>query len=82
VSGENCNSRTGSLTAAQRDLLDAAKAGTTVHFMGGGSCYYFRTDTMKRCTKQAQALICKGFLVEQSRDWRGAKYKFQENSKD
>jgi len=60
------------LTPPQQELLDAMRAGTRVIFMrNGGSYWYFRTDTMKRCSNQARALE-KAELVERYReDWRG-----------
>jgi hypothetical protein len=51
------------LTPAMGDLLQAMKRGVRVHFMGGLYPYYFRSDTMKPCTKQVEALINRG-LVE------------------
>jgi hypothetical protein len=52
------------LTPAADDLLRAMRAGVIVHFMEymGGStrAYYFRNDTMKPCTKQAEALVSRG----------------------
>jgi hypothetical protein len=51
------------LTPAMEDLLHAMKRGVRVHFMGGLYPYYFRSDTMKPCTKQVEALIARG-LVE------------------
>lgn len=54
------------LSKTQKDLLDAMKAGVTVHYMPyAGNWnprpYYFRNDTMKRCTAAAEALRAKGF---------------------
>jgi hypothetical protein len=53
------------LSKTQQDLLDAMKRGVTVHYMPyagrfNPTAYYFRTDTMKRCTAAADALIQKG----------------------
>lgn len=56
------------LSKAQQELLDALKTGVVVHYMPyAGSVnprpYYFRADTMKKCTAAADALISKGFAV-------------------
>lgn len=51
------------LTPAMQNLLDAMRSGVRVHFMSAGRSYeahYFRSDTMKPCTKQAEALMARG----------------------
>lgn len=45
------------------DLLQAMKRGVRVQFMGGIHSFYFRSDTMKPCTKQAEALIDRGLAT-------------------
>ena len=60
------------LTPAMGDLLQAMKRGVRVHFMGGLYPFYFRSDTMKPCTKQVEALMARG-LVERVET---EKYKF------
>lgn len=54
------------LSAAQTDLLEAMRRGVTCLYMPHGrphGAYYFRTDTMRHCTKSAVALLTRG-LVE------------------
>lgn len=35
------------------------------------SAYYFRNDTMKRCTAAAEALVKRGLVERFNEDWRG-----------
>jgi hypothetical protein len=54
------------LSKTQSELLDAMKAGVTVHFMPymgrfNPNAHYFRQDNYKRCTAAAEALIAKGY---------------------
>ena len=51
------------LSPTQQELLDAMRRGVVVHYMGGIDAYYFRSDTMKRCTSTALALHVKGMAV-------------------
>lgn len=56
------------LTPSMQELLDAMKAGTICHFMPyAGSfqpnAYYFRNDTMKKCTRAARGLLERGLVV-------------------
>lgn len=66
------------LTERQQELLDAMKRGAVVHYMPyagrfNRSAYYFRNDTMKRCTAAAEALLKKGLAERYDQDWRGHK---------
>jgi hypothetical protein len=61
------------LTKPQAELLAAMKAGTICHYMGGMACYYFRNDTMRRCTSQVRALLARGLVEAYDEDWRGHK---------
>lgn len=72
------------LSKTQQDLLDAMKAGVTIHYMPyAGSWnprpYYFRNDTMKRCTAAAEALRAKG-LAERVGGFRKEKLALKEAS--
>lgn len=51
------------LTPAMEDLLQAMKRGVRVHFMCGLHSYCFRSDTMKPCTKQVEALVNRGLAA-------------------
>lgn len=61
------------LTPAQRELYEAMKKGVVCIWMNAwdGSSYYFRTDTMRRCTAQARKLKNIGLVEVKARDWRG-----------
>lgn len=55
------------LSRYQRELLDAMHAGVRVHYirrktMLNATAYYFRSDTMKRCTRAALALLAWGVV--------------------
>lgn len=50
------------LSPAMTNLLEAMQRGVRVHFMGGLYAYYFRSDTMRPCTRQAEALISRGLV--------------------
>lgn len=53
------------LTPAMVDLLLAMRNGVRLHYMGftrWSDAYYFRTDTHKACTKQAQGLLDRGLI--------------------
>lgn len=50
------------LSKTQQELYDAMKAGVVIHYMPyagrfNPTAYYFRNDTMKRCTAAANGLI-------------------------
>jgi hypothetical protein len=56
------------LTKNQQELLDAMKAGAICHYMRyagrfNPTAYYFRSDTMMRCTKTAEALLARGLVA-------------------
>jgi hypothetical protein len=59
------------LSKKQLELLDAIKAGTVVHFMGGLNAYYFRDDTHKTCTATVRVLERMDLLERFNDDWRG-----------
>ena len=59
------------ITKAQLNLLNAMSSGAIVYFMAGINAYYFRTDTMKNCTKTAQALEKKGLVEKYDQKWNG-----------
>lgn len=50
------------LSKTQQELYDAMKRGVVCHFMSGLNCYYFRCDSMKRCTTTARALLKTGLI--------------------
>ena len=43
--------------------------------------YYFRSDTHKRCTKQAEALLKAGLVEKYNKDWRGHALRVKPNDK-
>jgi hypothetical protein len=56
------------LSTTQQELYDAMKSGVVVHFMPyagrfNPNEYFFRNDTMKRCTAAAHALCKKGLAT-------------------
>lgn len=64
------------LTKTQSELLTAMKAGVVCYYMPymgrfNPKAYYFRNDTMKRCTAAAQALLEKGLVEIKDKDFRG-----------
>lgn len=63
------------LSPPQAELLAAMQAGVICHYMmhGRGENYYFRSDTMRHCTAQANALRARGLVEPYARDWRGHK---------
>src|SRR6266704_1355930 len=61
------------LTENQQDLLIALQKGVRLHFMPyqgrfNPNAYFFRSDTMSRCTKAADGLINRGFVVNQKKN--------------
>jgi hypothetical protein len=61
------------LTPAMRELLDAMRAGVRLRYMPWGRAYdahYYRSDTMKPCTKQAEALIARGLVLVRSESYK------------
>ena len=61
------------LSPSQSILLAAMRSGVAVHFLSGLDPYYFRSDTMARCTKGVEVLIQLGLAERYDEDWRGAK---------
>jgi hypothetical protein len=59
------------LSMACSELLHAMKTGTVVHGMFGFHSYYFRADTMKKCTVQVEKLLLLGLAKQTRKDWRG-----------
>lgn len=64
------------LSKTQSELLEAMKGGVTCRYMPyagrfNPTSYYFRSDTMKRCTAPAKALLEKGLVEVKNKDWRG-----------
>jgi hypothetical protein len=58
------------LSKTQQELLDAMKAGAKVSFdIGVGYSHYSRSDTNKKCTAAAKALLENG-LVKRVNDGR------------
>jgi len=60
------------LTENQQDLLIALQKGVHLHFMPyqgrfNPDAYFFRSDTMSRCTRAADGLINRGFVVNQKK---------------
>lgn len=49
------------LSKAQAELLEAMRRGVRCHYVAGVDAYYFRTDTMRRCTATAFVLRDKGY---------------------
>ena len=64
-------------TPAQRELLEAMRRDVVVHFVSGLDAHYFRNDSMKPCTKQAQGLEDRGLVTRYDQDWTG--YKLRPN---
>ena len=55
------------MTEKAEELLDAINSGVVVHFMRymgrlNQTEYYFRGDTYKKCTKQAESLVRLGLV--------------------
>lgn len=66
------------LPKTQQELYAAMKAGAICHHMSyrgsfNPTAYYFRSDTMKRCTAAAEALLKRGLIEKYDQDWRGHK---------
>lgn len=64
------------LSKTQAELLEAMRGGVRCRYMPymgnyNPSSYYFRSDTMKRCTAAANALLKKGLVTMVNKDWRG-----------
>jgi hypothetical protein len=64
------------LSKTQAELLEAMKSGVVCHYMPyagrfNPTDYYFRDDTMRRCTAAAKALYEKGLVEVKDKDWRG-----------
>lgn len=59
------------LSKAQQELFDAMGRGVKVHFMGGISSYYFRSDTMRSCSPTAYALLKTGLVEKFDEEWKG-----------
>lgn len=70
------------LTHNQVELLADMKRGVRVHFMGGPDGYFFRTDTMKRCSVTAQALEKRGLVERYKEDWKGYQLKAKQQKGD
>ena len=51
------------LTPKQQELLEAMRSGVEVHYLRGVEAYYFRSDTMRRCSSQARGLYDKGYAT-------------------
>lgn len=61
------------LTPNMLDLLRAMQRGAVVHFMPWSrhtDAYYFRSDTMRTCTKQVDALAARGLLKITEHNYR------------
>lgn len=59
-------------------------AGVTLHYMPysgrfNPNAYYFRDDTMKRCTAAAEALLKRGLVEKYDQDWRGHRLRVKAN---
>lgn len=61
------------LTAKQLDLLNAMRKGVAVHYVAYPTDYYFRADTMQRCTQAACRLLELGLAEPVNIDFRGHK---------
>ena len=64
------------MTERQQKLLDEMKAGARVGYMPyagnfNPTPYYFLTSTMRRCTREAKALLEMGLVEKYKEDWRG-----------
>ncbi len=64
------------LSKTQQELLDAMKKGVMVSYMPYMGRfrpvpYYYRCDSMKRCTAAAQALKAKGYVEVFKEDFTG-----------
>ena len=74
------------LSKSQAELLAAMDAGVVCYYMRymgrfNPTAYYFRSDTMKRCTATANALFDKG-LLESKVGKSGDKFLVAKNRKD
>lgn len=65
------------LSAAQAELLESMRKGVAVHYLSGLDSYYFRSDTMRRCSSQVRALLKRGLVEEFDSTWRGAKVRIK-----
>ncbi len=64
------------LSKTQQELHEAMLRGVTCHYMPysgrfNPSAYYFRSDTMKKCSKAAAALLKLGLVERFNVDLRG-----------
>ena len=56
---------------AQKELLDAIRAGVKVHFLTGLNARYFRYDGKPIHFKTADFLLTHGLVEKYNEDWRG-----------
>lgn len=66
------------LPKSQQELLDAMQAGAVLNFMPyfgrfNPQEYYYRSDTHRRCTAPAKALLAKGLVERFDMNFRGHK---------
>lgn len=66
------------LSKSQEELLDAMKRGVVVHGIFGIDSYYFRSDSFRRCTRPAEALIARGLIERFNDSWRGCTLRVKE----
>ena len=64
------------LSSLAQELYAAMQKGVVCHYMPymgrfNPNAYYFRTDSHKRCTKQAESLLKAGLVEKRDEDWRG-----------
>lgn len=72
------------LTPAMEDLLLAMRRGVRLHFMnysGSYAAYYFRSDTMKSCTKQADGLFARGLIFTPDQKYNRLPWELNEAGK-
>lgn len=68
--------KTKELSKTQAELLSAMQNGAKCEYMPymgsfNQNAYYYRNDTMKRCTTAARSLLEKGLVKMVDKDWRG-----------
>jgi hypothetical protein len=66
------------LPKTQAKLLEAMRKGVICHYMPyagnfNPTAYYFRNDTMRRCTAQVKGLLERGLVEKFAEEWRGHK---------
>lgn len=74
------------LSALTTELYTAMRTGVICYYMPymgrfNQTPYYFRSDTHKRCTKQAETLLRAGLVEKYNKDWRGHTLRVKPNAR-